>query len=110
MRMARADITALPKKALSNPPSEPGGGVISVNRAGFMAAMPLTRAVHRIHTSQNKPNIVAANASDRATTFFSRRRAYRRSISAMSVALPFRQPHQHPFRDGEHDEGDHEQQ
>src|ERR1700722_19257304 len=110
MRIASSDMTALPKKALSNPPSEPGGGVISVNSAGFIAAMPLRRAVHRIQTSQNRPNIVAASASDNAITFVSLRRAYKRSICAMSVALPFRQTHQHPFRDGEHDEGDHEQQ
>src|ERR1700742_3959727 len=110
IRIAISDMIALPKKALSRPPSEPGGGVISVNNAGLIALMPLISAVHKIQTSQNNPKIVAATASVSAIAFLMRRRVYNASIVAMSVALLPGQAHQHPFRDGEHDEGDDEQQ
>ena len=110
IRIAISDMIALPKNALSRPPSEPGGGVISVNSAGLIALMPLISAVHKIHTSQNRPKIVAATASVSATAFLMRRRVYSDSIVAMSVAFLAGQAHQHPLRDGEHDEGDDEQQ
>ena len=61
IRIASSDIIRLPKNALSRPPSEPGGGVICVNSARFIAATPLTNAVSRIQTSQNRPNTVAAS-------------------------------------------------
>jgi hypothetical protein len=55
----------LPKNAFRSPPSEPGGGVISVNRPSFIAARPCPNAVQRIHASQNRPNTVAL--SDRVS-------------------------------------------
>src|SRR5579885_3351813 len=111
IRMATSDIAALPKKALARPPSAPGGGVISVNSAGVWAAMPLPSAVHRIQTSQNRPNAVASRARPSARKFLARRRRYRRADGvATSAALLARELHQHPLGDCEHQEGDHEQQ
>src|SRR5450432_1696652 len=97
----------LPKKALSRPPSAPGGGVICVKMDHFIADTPLMKAVHRIHASQNKPNTVAARDSNSAIAFLMRRRRYRFSIvTAMSIARAPGQLHQHVFGDCQHDEGD----
>src|SRR5258706_8011507 len=99
-------MTALPKKALSRPPSEPGGGVIWVKSEGLIAARPFISVVHRIHASQNKPKPVAASDRTSATAFLIWRRRYRCSaITLISVPLFPVQPHQHPLRDREHDEG-----
>ena len=68
-------MITLPKNALSRPPASPGGGVISVNRAMLSELMPLLRVVHRIQTSQNRPNIAASTDSTCTTTFLTRLRA-----------------------------------
>src|SRR5664279_1546373 len=88
IRIARADMTRLPKNALSRPPSDPGGGVIWVNSAPLIALMPLNRAVHKIHTSQNKPNAVATSDSVNAIALRMRRRKYNFSISAAMLLNP----------------------
>ena len=55
IRVAIKVITTLPKIAFSNPPALPGGGVISVNNAGVIAAIPFHSNVHRTRTSHSKP-------------------------------------------------------
>ena len=53
----------LPAKALSKPPSEPGGGVIWVKSPHFIAGRPLLTVVQRIHANQKRPKRVASVAS-----------------------------------------------
>src|SRR5688572_5672462 len=109
-------ITMLPKKALSMPPSSPGGGVICVNSARLIEPRPLLNVVHMIQTSQNRPKIVASTASTWATMFLARRA--RRGPQCLrtcclrtgsSVALPLGELAQHQSRDAQHHEGHQEQ-
>jgi len=74
MRMAKAHITALPKNALSRPPSCIGGGVFMVNRLRLIPAMPLATSVHRIQTRNSRPNTAVAQDTAMATTLTTRRR------------------------------------
>src|SRR3546814_10952639 len=77
MRMPSRLMIALPTKALSRPPSSPGGGVIWVNRSRLSEAIPLRRVVHMIQTSQNRPNTVARIDSHCAPAFLALRSAER---------------------------------
>ena len=52
-------IIRLPMIGLSNPPAEPGGGVISVNTASESPLKPSHSSTARISTSQERPNAVA---------------------------------------------------
>ena len=62
----------LPMIGLSRPPSEPGGGVISVKTASESPESPCHSSSQRISTSQPSPNNVAAN--DRPIAILLRRR------------------------------------
>ena len=53
--------------ALARPPASLGGGVMSVNSASDMPPSPRRSVSHKIHTSQNTPNTMAASDSDSAT-------------------------------------------
>ncbi len=73
---ASPHITALPKKALSRPPSCIGGGVILVNRLRSMPGTPLDSSVHRIQARKNNPNNAVTHDNNSATTLVIRRRLY----------------------------------
>jgi hypothetical protein len=51
--------------ALARPPTSLGGGVIWVNTAQAMPPTPRRTVSHRIQTSQNRPNAMAASDSVR---------------------------------------------
>ena len=53
-------MTRLPTIGLSNPPAEPGGGVIWVNTARLRPLKPFQNSTIRISTSQLSPKAVAA--------------------------------------------------
>lgn len=74
MAIASAHITALPKKALSRPPSCMGGGVIWVNSSMLMPPMALATRVHRIQPRKNSPNAAARHDTPMATALPIRRR------------------------------------
>ena len=61
--------------ALSRPPVEPGGGVISVKTASERPPKPFHSSTPRISTSQPSPNAVAASDSTIEAVFFLRRAA-----------------------------------
>lgn len=73
---ASPHITALPKKALSRPPSCIGGGVILVNKLRSMPGTPLDTSVHRIQARKNRPNNAVTHESSNAMALVTRRRLY----------------------------------
>ena len=77
MAMARALITALPKKALSRPPASFGGGVIWVKRSRFRADMPRLTVVQTIQVRNTSPNRVARDDNTIAKALVPRRRSRR---------------------------------
>jgi hypothetical protein len=56
IKMPSRVMMALPYSALSNPPSLPGGGVISVNRCVDMPAKPCETSVQRMAARQADPS------------------------------------------------------
>ena len=75
---ASAVSIRLPMMALSRPPAEPGGGVISVNTASESPLKPSYSSTPRISTSQPRPNAVAASDSTMVMEFLRRRRGVER--------------------------------
>jgi hypothetical protein len=75
IKVAIKVITTLPKIAFNNPPALPGGGVIWLNNAGVIAAIPFHSNVHRTRTSHRRPNPVAAMANTMTRALINRRRA-----------------------------------
>ena len=73
--------------AFNRPPSEPGGGVISVNSRSDRLENPRSMVVHKIQNSQNRPKAIAAKASVRAMRLVSLRRAWRFMVAAQ-VTVP----------------------
>ncbi len=67
--------TRLPMIALSSPPVEPGGGVISVKTASERPLKPSYSSTPRISTSQPRPKAVAASDSTMVMEFLRRRAA-----------------------------------
>src|SRR5208283_428566 len=103
--------------ALSNPPAEPGGGVIWVKTAGEMLEKPLHSRAPRISASASRPSPAATK--HRAMTMALRvlRTACRRPApgredcrEAMSARSLLLDAHQQQARNRQHDEGDDEQQ
>ena len=68
-------MTRLPMIGLSNPPAEPGGGVICVNTASERPLKPFHSSTARISTSQLRPKAVAPNESPIVMTLRRRRLA-----------------------------------
>src|SRR4029079_3906921 len=92
--------------ALSRPPADPGGGVISVKTASERPLKPSYSSTPRISTSQPRPKAVAASDSTMVMVFLRRRTAERFAIGSPDPLVDARQ---HVARAGEHDEGDDEQ-
>src|SRR5437879_6339413 len=92
IRVATRVITTLPKIAFNSPPALPGGGVISLNSAGVIAATPFHSRVHRTRTSHKRPKAVAATDKVVTTPLAIRRRAY---ISMCSTSRLLLQPQEH---------------
>src|SRR5947207_5220850 len=99
-------IARLPAIAFRRPPLLPGGGVISVNKAGLIAPTPLIRSVPSTSASHSKPNPVATTESAIISQLVSRRRACSSIASASRLPL---EPDQQQFGQCQHDEGDDEQ-
>src|SRR3954464_9529569 len=112
----------LPMIGLSSPPSEPGGGVISVNTESDRPENPCQNNSPRINTSQPSPSKVAPNESVIMMPLRRRRAAYRPFLalllftaSPVVVALLMGSPdpafdaQQHIARRRQDDEGDDEQ-
>jgi hypothetical protein len=59
--VASNTMTTEPKIALEIPPTSLGGGVICVNSATLRPPRPRRIVSHKIHTSQNTPNSMAAS-------------------------------------------------
>src|SRR4030081_2738081 len=118
---ARMVRIRLPMIGLSSPPSEPGGGVISVKTASDRPANPCQNNSPRITTSQPSPSRLPATASLIITALRRRRPAYRPLLappfmaSLLMASLLMASPdpafdaQQHVTRRREHDEGDDEQ-
>src|SRR6266704_4261693 len=104
--VARETSIRLPTMALSNPPSPPGGGVISVNSRNDRPARPRSRVVQSIHTSQNRPKPMASSDMPSARRLTSLRRSCR--LIASPPFIP-RQTQQQQLRQAQHDEGNEEQ-
>src|SRR5262249_62384081 len=87
----------LPTMGLSSPPSEPGGGVISVKTASESPLNPSHKSTTRITISQPTPNNVAA--SDRLSMMPLRRRgAARLLLMVASAPAPDNQQHEAAHR------------
>src|ERR1035437_3577256 len=110
--VASSDMSRLPKMALARPPALPGGGVVWVNMVRLRAGNPWANRVHSIHTSQNRPNSTASMDMPRVMKLTMRRRRYSAALS-MDVlgqrALALGELVQQDFRQGQHHEGDQEQ-
>src|SRR6266478_3196368 len=105
IRVAIRVITTLPKSAFSSPPALPGGGVIWVNSAGVIAAIPFSSRVHRTRTSHKRPKAVAATDRVMTMPLVIRRRAY---MPMGSTSRPFLQLEQHHLGDRQYYEGNNE--
>src|SRR6202008_582517 len=104
--IASAVSIRLPTMGFSKPPAAPGGGVISVNTRSDRPLNPSHSNVPRIQASALNPTNVAPNDSVRTIAL-----ARRRALYILSMALPDfpLDAQQHVARNGEHDEGDEEQ-
>ena len=76
INVAIATISSEPKMALAKPPASLGGGVISVSSASPKPPTPKRTVSHKIHTSQNRPNAIAASDSASAMRLVRLRRVY----------------------------------
>src|SRR5271169_6025394 len=101
IRVAIRVITTLPKIAFNSPPALPGGGVIWLNSAGVIAAIPFSSRVHSTRTSHNSPKAVAMTDKAMTKPLTIRRRAY---MSMGSASCPPLQSQQHQFCDRQRDQ------
>src|SRR5262249_36110509 len=107
MNTARTVRIRLPTMGLSSPPSEPGGGVISVKTASESPLNPSHKSTTRITISQPSPSSVAA--SERLSMMPLRRRRAAGRLRFMASSDPALDAQQHVACDREHDEGNDEE-
>src|SRR5262245_44573597 len=107
MSTARTVRIRLPTMGLSSPPSEPGGGVISVKTASESPLNPSHKSTTRITSSQPSPSSVAA--SERFSMMPLRRRRAAKTLLLMASSDPPLDAQQHVACYRENDEGDDEE-